>query len=277
MSEKSMNPANEWANSSRLDAQAAALAARLEDRARCPDQKTVNSALVRVLSSHPGERWLEVGCGSGVLCRLTAPEIAPLGQVTGVDLSPKVLPLANQIAQDSGLAETISFGAGEGERLPFRAGTFDCVFAARLLLHVSNPQSVIHEMARVTKPWGRVVVMDWDFETVTVDHPNRELTRRLLHWRTDHEGGDNWSGRKLWRYMRDAGLAKLSLKPVVSVARSDADSLFQSLWKAAQVACEGGAITPGEQAAWTNELQESLATGRFLASIVYFIVSGERL
>jgi ubiquinone/menaquinone biosynthesis C-methylase UbiE len=146
-----------------------------------------------------------------------------------------------------------------------------------LLLHVSNPQSVIHEMARVTKPLGRVVVMDWDFETVTVDHPNRELTRRLLHWRTDHEGGDNWSGRKLWRYMLGAGLANLSLTPVVSVARSDADSLFQSLWKAAQVACEGGAITPEEQAAWINELQGSLAIGRFLASIVYFIVSGERL
>ena len=69
--------------------------------------------------------------------------------------------------------------------------------------------------------------MDWDFDTVAVDHSRRELTRRLLHWHTDHEGGDNWSGRNLWRYMTQAGLENLALQPVVSAAQGEADSLYQ--------------------------------------------------
>ena len=64
---------------------------------------------------------------------------------------------------------------------------------------------MIREMKRVVKSAGRVVVMDWDFDTVTVDHPDRELTRRLLHWRCDRRGGNNWSGRQLWRRMHTAG------------------------------------------------------------------------
>ncbi len=69
-------------------------------------------------------------------------------------------------------------------------------------------------MARVVKPGGRVVLMDWDWETLTVTHPDRELTRRLLHWRCDHHGGDNWSGRKLLGYLLDAGLHNPTVTPV---------------------------------------------------------------
>lgn len=269
-----MTSANEWAN---INPEiAAVLAARLEDRARCPDQQEVNALFGHALNPKPGERRLEVGCGSGVLCRLLAPRIGPGGQIFGLDSSLEILKVARQLAGEAGLAETAAFEVGEAERLPFAAATFDGAFAARLLLHVSNPEAVVSEMARVTKSSGWVTVMDWDFETVAVDHSNRELTRRLLHWRTDHEGGDNWSGRKLWRQMIRAGLTNLTLYPVLSVARSEADSLCQSLWKAAQVACAGGVITPEEEFHWRSELKATLAAGQFFASIVYYIVRGQR-
>jgi hypothetical protein len=116
--------------------------------------------------------------------------------------------------------------------------------------------------------------MDWDFETVTVDHPDRELSRRILHWRNDHHGGNNWSGRQLWRRMRNVGLQNLSVHPWVSVTHHETDGLTQSLWRAAQVACEAGAISPAEQEAWTLELRNRIRAGTFFASIVYFIVKG---
>jgi cytochrome oxidase assembly protein ShyY1 len=109
---------------------------------------------------------------------------------------------------------------------------------------------------------------------VTVDHPNRELTRRILHWRNDQHGGNNWSGRQLWRLMQAAGLQNLSVQPFVAVAHSEAEGLTQSLWRAAQVACEGGAISQAEQYAWVQELKERIQTRTFFASIVYFIVQG---
>jgi hypothetical protein len=118
--------------------------------------------------------------------------------------------------------------------------------------------------------------MDWDFETLAVDHSNRDLTRRLLHWRCDHHGGNNWSGRQLWGLMAATGLVNVKAVPFVSVAQRENDSLTQSLFRAAQVARDGGAIASNEYDAWVADLRSSLAAGYFFASIVYFIVSGER-
>ena len=70
------------------------------------------------------------------------------------------------------------------------------------------------------------------------------------------------------------GLSSLKLNPVISVARNPQDSLTLSLFRAAQVAHDGGGITPSEHDMWVAELNSVLVDDRFFASIVYFIVSG---
>jgi ubiquinone/menaquinone biosynthesis C-methylase UbiE len=272
-----MNPANNWENPSRVsEPEIAEMAAVLEARGRAADQAQVNAALMQILAPAPGERLLEAGCGSGLLCRQVAAAVAPGGSITGLDISPEFLRLAQDYAVRAGQADLIRWSAGRVEAAPFPDASFDGVLAARLLLHVSEPQVVLRELVRVVRPGGRLVVMDWDFDTVTVDHSNRELTRHLLHWRCDHQGGNNWSGRQLWRQMAAAGLSKVKAVPIVSVAQQAQDSLTLSLHRAAQVARDGGGITPGEHDAWVGEMAAALAAGRFFASIVYFIVVGER-
>ncbi|MGB7876419.1 MAG: methyltransferase domain-containing protein [Anaerolineales bacterium] len=272
-----MSHVNNWSNPSEASAQDVAdMAAALEERGRAFDQQQVNAALISVLAPTPDEHLLEVGCGSGLLCRLIAPAVAPAGKIAGLDISSEFVRIARDNAINAELSDSIQWGAGQAEALPFQEAKFDGVLAARLLLHVSNPQSVLCELVRVIRPGGRVVVMDWDFDTLALDHPNRELTRRLLHWRCDHHGGNNWSGRQLWGQMVSAGLTNVRVVPFVSVAHHEQDSLTLSLFRAAQVARDGGAIAPGEYDAWIGELRSSLAAGCFFASIVYFIVSGER-
>jgi len=250
------------------------MAAFLEERSCTSDMQEVNQKLCAVLDAKPGEQLLEVGSGSGVLCRLVAPYLLPAGCVVGIDISPDMSVEAMRYARLAGITDGIAFKTGAGEALPYPDASFDGVFAARLLLHIEDPDLVLREMIRVIKPGGRIVVMDWDFETVTVDHPDRDLTRRILHWRTDHHGGDNWSGRMLRRRMRAAELQDLSVHPCVTVALTEAEGLTQSLWRAAQVACEGGAISQTEQEAWVNELKDRIGDGTYFASIVYFIVKG---
>jgi len=270
-----MHRTNVWSNPSQAGAaDVSQMAAFLEERSRSPDTQVVNAAVCRILAPNPGEQILEVGCGSGVLCRLVASQLKPTGYVVGVDISPQFLMEAQKYALQDGIIERITFGCGAGESLPFLNATFDSAFAARLLLHAGNPDAVVREMVRVVRPGGRVVVMDWDFDSVVVDHPQRELTRRLLHWRSDHHGGDNWSGRQLWRRMVEAGLQRLRVHPVVALAHSEADSLTQSLWRAAEVSRDAGAISANEHDAWVGKLKESIHTGKFFASIVYFIVEG---
>jgi ubiquinone/menaquinone biosynthesis C-methylase UbiE len=272
-----MSHVNNWANPSKASMQdVREMAAALEERAQAPDQLHINRALVEALAPVAGEHILEVGCGSGVLCRPVAPCVAPGGKITGVDISSEFLKLAQGYAASADLSNLIQWGASQAEFLPFQDASFDGVFAARLLLHVSEPQLVLNELVRVVRPGGRVVVMDWDYDTVALDHSDRELTRRLMHWRCDHHGGNNWSGRQLWGQMGAAGLVNVKTIPIVSIAHRENDSLTLSLFKAAKVAKDGGAIAPNEYDTWIEELRSSLATGRFFASIVYFIVRGER-
>jgi ubiquinone/menaquinone biosynthesis C-methylase UbiE len=255
---------NTWSMTSAVSgAEAARMAGSLEERARFPDQIQVNGRLRDVLAPAPGECWLEVGSGSGVLCRLALPCVAPDGRLVGLDKSAELVAAACHL--------------GDGAALPYAEASFDGAFAARLMLHVANPDAVVVEMARVVRRLGRVVLMDWDFGTVAVDHPDRDLTCRLLEWRTHHHGGDNWSGRQLAARLVAAGLRQVAVTPVVTVARDEEASLTQSLWRAAQAARDAGAITPAEHGAWVGALKQRLAAGRFLASIVYFIACGTRM
>ncbi len=270
-----MSHFNAWANPSYAGAtEAVQMAAFLEERSRFPDAQEVNQMLCEVVAAKPGELLLEVGSGSGVLCRLLAPRVQPDGCIVGMEISPEMTAEAQKYNLSEGSNGSIAFETGAAEALPYSDASFDGAIAARLLLHVSDPDVVIREMTRVVKPEGRVVVMDWDFDTVTVDHPDREQTRRLLQWRSDHHGGNNWSGRQLWRRMKTAGLHNLSVHPRVTVANCEADGLTQSLWRAAQVACDGGAVSPAEKEAWVQELKNRIQAGTFFASIVYFIVRG---
>jgi ubiquinone/menaquinone biosynthesis C-methylase UbiE len=273
-----MRSANAWSMTSAVSgAEAARMAGSLEERARFPDQIQVNGRLRDVLAPALGERWLEVGSGSGVLCRLALPCVAPDGRVVGLDKSAELVAAACRLAAGTEPAGDLAFHVGDGAALPYADASFDGAFAARLMLHVADPDAVVVEMARVVRRPGRVVLMDWDFGTVAVDHPDRDLTCRLLEWRTHHHGGDNWSGRQLAARLVDAGLRQVAVTPVVTVARDEDASLTQSLWRAAQAARDAGVITPAEHDAWVGALKQRLAAGRFLASIVYFIVCGTRL
>lgn len=250
------------------------MAAFLEERSRTPDMQAINQKLCETVAAKPGERLVEVGSGSGILCRMLAPQLQPSGQIVSVDISPEMTSEAQKYALAEGIDFGITFETCTAESLPYPEASFDGAIAARLLLHAVDPDTVIREMKRVVKPGGRVVVMDWDFDTVAVDHPDRELSRRILHWRNDHHGGNNWSGRQLWRRMREAGLQNLSVHPWVSVVHGEEDGLTQSLWRAAQVACEAGVISPIEQDDWVNKLKDHIHAETFFASIVYFIVMG---
>jgi ubiquinone/menaquinone biosynthesis C-methylase UbiE len=264
-----------WSNPSAVSAEdAARMAAHLEAQAAFADQAQVNTALLDVLAPRPGERILEAGCGSGVLCRMVAPYLVPGGEMLGVDVAPDMIAAARRYAQ--GLAFPLRFETASGEGLPGSDASFDAAFAARLLLHVPDRAAIVRELARVVRPGGRIVLMDWDFETVTVDHSDRDLTRRLLHWRCDHHGGDNWSGRKLLDDALAAGLSPETVAAASVIARDETAALTGTLRRSAAVARDGGGITPAEHDAWIGEIDERLATGRFFASISYFIVKAQR-
>lgn len=91
---------------------------------------------------------LEVGCGSGAVLHCIADEIPDrVGILTGIDIDPAA-------ARFSSRDRNFRIGIADGERLPFRAESFDLVFCHYLLLWCRDPRAVVREMRRVTAEGG---------------------------------------------------------------------------------------------------------------------------
>jgi ubiquinone/menaquinone biosynthesis C-methylase UbiE len=104
----------------------------------------------------PGERVLDVACGTGVLARRVAPLVGSTGQVVGLDLSPDMLVVARVLAERAGLA--IDWYAGRAEALPFADASFDLVLCQHGLQSVPDKPTAVAEFWRVLREDGRVVI-----------------------------------------------------------------------------------------------------------------------
>ncbi len=98
------------------------------------------------------ERALDSGCGAGALAFAMAPFV---GSVVGVDLSPELVEAGNELAPAN--CELI---VGDATALPFPYGSFDITGCMRVLHHARRPELIVSELARVTRPGGRIVVVD---------------------------------------------------------------------------------------------------------------------
>jgi len=103
----------------------------------------------------PGDRVVDVGCGTGVLARAAAEQVGPSGDVVGLDRNDGML----QVARRSPAA--VDWRAGRAEALPFPDGAFDRVVSQCALMFFDDRQAAVREMARVVRPGGTVTVATW--------------------------------------------------------------------------------------------------------------------
>lgn len=139
--------------------------------------------IVGLLNPSPGEQVLDVAAGAAHLGRALAPHVA---HVSAVDMTPEMLEQGRKLAKDTGLGNVV-FAVGDATVLPWLDDQFDLV-VCRLTLHqVDDPQQVLREMVRVTKPGGRVAVTDMiveDAPDVAAEANRLERLRDPSHHRT---------------------------------------------------------------------------------------------
>ena len=98
------------------------------------------------------ERALDSGCGAGALAFALAPFV---GSVVGVDLSADLVAAGKELAPAN-----CELTIGDATALPFEYGSFDIVGCMRVLHHARRPELVVSELARVTRPGGRILLID---------------------------------------------------------------------------------------------------------------------
>jgi demethylmenaquinone methyltransferase/2-methoxy-6-polyprenyl-1,4-benzoquinol methylase len=114
---------------------------------------------ISVARPRPGERILDVATGSGDLARALGRRVSPGGEVWLTDINRSMLERGRDRALDGGmLAPAVQCDA---ERLPFPSAYFNCVTVAFGLRNMTHKELALAEMARVLKPGGRLVVLEF--------------------------------------------------------------------------------------------------------------------
>jgi len=108
----------------------------------------------------PGERVLDVACGTGVITLDAAARVSPGGDVVGVDLSGRMVQAAQQRAAQA-RCSNVRFERMDAECLELPDHSFDVAMCALGLMYVPNPDRALLEMRRILRERGRIILAVW--------------------------------------------------------------------------------------------------------------------
>lgn len=180
--------------------------------------------LARAAGVRAGERVLDVGCGTGALT-------AVLAEIVGPDRVAAADPSEPFAARCRARLPGVDVRIGSAEALPFEDETFDCT-VSELVFHFVRDQAVAaRELARVTRPNGRVAACVWDFTGgMTLLRAYWDAAREVDPGAPDESGRFGGKRGELVSLWREAGLRDVADVPLeVSSEYRDYDELWQSI------------------------------------------------
>ena len=120
----------------------------------------VQRRLLDIATLLPGERVLDVACGTGLVTFPAAAAVGPSGEVVGTDISEEMVRLGQSAASERGISN-VRFERMDAEDLRLPDASFDAVLCSLGLMYVPEPEHAMAEMRRLLRPGGRAVAAVW--------------------------------------------------------------------------------------------------------------------
>jgi ubiquinone/menaquinone biosynthesis C-methylase UbiE len=181
---------------------------------------------------------LEIGCGTGAICRRIAERFAETN-VVGVDPSLVLLRRAREL---SGSYERLSFREGDGRCLPFADASFDLVVFHTTLCHIPEPQDAIREAYRVLRPDGWLGVFDGDYVTTTVATSEHDPLQQAVEAMTAAFVHNRWLTRRLPTVLASEGFTVGSVRGYGFTQVREPDYMLTVVDRGADLLAQAGTV-----------------------------------
>ena len=230
---------------------------------------------VELLGLKAGQRALDLGCGAGMNAIAMGHLVGPGGEVHAVDYDEVMVTQARLHAEAGGVGAWVTHHHASASALPWPNGFFDASRCELVFQHLFDPERAFDELIRVTKPGGRLVVIDGDWATLTIDSDETDLERRLVQFHAAHMLNNPYSGRHLRRMFTQRGLTDLNIdvRPLI-VADVGAARKLMRLDQLARETLAAGVIDLSEAQRWEASLARASNSGAFFASVNLVLAYG---
>jgi ubiquinone/menaquinone biosynthesis C-methylase UbiE len=123
-------------------------------------EKNLRRMEIRLAQLKPGDKVLEIGCGTGTLSLAAKTQVGSSGEVFGIDIAPEMIAVASRKATRKGA--NVTFQVGSIASIPFPDNQFDTVICSFMIFHM--PEDIrlqgFKEIYRVLKPIGQLFILD---------------------------------------------------------------------------------------------------------------------
>ncbi|MCE8422592.1 MAG: methyltransferase domain-containing protein [Candidatus Methanoperedens sp.] len=223
-----------------------------------------------------GYQIVDLGCGPGTDTIPLAEFIGTTGKVIGVDIDNQMIITANKNAKEAGVADRVIHKHYDAMSLPFDSDCFDACRTERLFQHVLNPEKVLTELVRITRPGGWIVAADTDHSTLSIDNSVIDIEWRLRRFRTDKFKG-GYAGRQLYRLYKQQNISDIIVEIFPFFSTDYAlTRYFTLLDEAEREAIVAGIITKEELQHWHTNLEKADEEGVFFSSFTMIMVAGRK-
>lgn len=250
--------------------------ARLESRAKDEVFTRLFDRYAQHIELDDSSRVLDLGCGTGVIARSLARKPNFSGRIVGVDQSEAFIEAARRFSADEQVGECVEFLVCDGHCLDLEDASFDVAIAHTLISHVSDPATVVQELARVVRPGGTVVIFDGDYSSLTYAVPDHEFGRRMDFALAHASFNNPHIMRDLVRMLPDYGFGVVTtLADVVSeIGTASYFASFADTY--APLVVSSGLMAQHELDHWLHLIERAKDDNTFFAACNYYAYILER-